>query len=1339
MNRIFSLPLGLFLAIVFTSNVLAADATPPFEGERTAWHDGFDRYDFVMDEETLAITPFKAPDGERFGVRDPAKSQRRCIVVVPKTAAPGNPWSWQGCYWDHQPQAEVELLRRGFHIAYISANATLKPGKEWDAWYQFLTEKHGLSKKPAFIGMSRGGEYAYTWATNHPEQVSCIYADNPGGNPEVLSKLGELAKNDVPLLHVCGSLDPILGRYSMVIEGIYQQLGGRISTMTKDGAAHHPHSLRDPKPIADFIDESIKPVRAPMADFAGEKFTRSSYYSIRNIYRDFPKEGTSITCRGPWFAESYDRIGFQLPSVKGAVTVIVPKIAAAGKPWVYRADFVGRDAAVDLALLANGFHIVTGPVPFDNDNLSLQHWNAVYQHLTDHGFSKKPVMEGAGRAAGEAYAWAIENPDKVSCIYGENPVLRCTMSKTQPMDNLAPLAKAGVPLLHVCGSLDPALNDNTRALERKYKDLGGHITVIIKEGDGHYPLAPKDPAPVVAFILAQQETVAPPIGAAGQFVRVDYPGSTVEGELQTPVTYTLWIPDNVKTLRGLIVHQHGAGTTASIEGGTAAYDLHWQALAKKGDCALLGPSYHVSNEKIDISPGGSELWFDPRRGSEKVFLKSLDDLAVKSEHPELPLVPWALWGHSGGGIWADVMATLYPDRVAAVWMRSGSAIMFLSHPEFTRPSVPAALYAIPMMCNPGVKEKPAVKTNPDQPDKRTPEEKVKGPWLGNLATFREYRAQGGLIGFAPDPRTGHECGDSRYLAIPFIDACLAMRLPDKGAKDQTLKPMDTSKAWLAPLLGDEAQRAASFKGDPNQAVWLPNESVAKAWMEYVKAGAVSDATPPPAPSHVQAAVATDQGAEITWRAEADLESGIGGFIVLRDGQELATVPAKPVGKFGRPLFQSMTYHDTPAKPLAQMRYRDASAKPGEKHAYSVITVNSVGLESEAAESQAAAHARNYQFDAMISREVLENYLSRAITMEGLLNGRGDLDDNVRMLKSIGAKFIGRSLCLWAGEANLLKNLERAKQQIPKVHAADPEMILQACIFEIVTTQVEQVPVPDWAFTALGRPVEKRNFRYADMLYPDGKRKGQWGSGGSVPDVSQPETQMWFYFLAASYIDIGIEAIHFGQVELMNANDRDLAHYFRVLALIRSYAASHARHHMILCDAHVPGGGLVHDGKLLMDFHSFPLRIMEVADKPELAILKVGFSDGLYNRSKGGQTPSGWTCDHLPYLVELDNWGVSRQPGKPKAGGIWIWGYDEISWFAHQSKPYRAQWLQYATAWVRATDPSAHLQMPGSRTVRSPLDKRRWYYANNPGPAVPDGLGDEEAIRAIWASGELPKP
>lgn len=385
------------------------------------------------------------------------------------------------------------------------------------------------------------------------------------------------------------------------------------------------------------------------------------------------------------------------------------------------------------------------------------------------------------------------------------------------------------------------------------------------------------------------------------------------------------------------------------------------------------------------------------------------------------------------------------------------------------------------------------------------------------------------------------------------------------------------------------------------------------------------------------------------------------------------------------------------------------------------------------EANPASRQRSYAFHQTISREVLDNYLSRAISMEGLLNGRGNLTDNIRMLAGIGAKYIGRSICLWGGEANLLNNLERARQQLPQVHVADPEMVLEACIFEIVTTQVEQVPVPDWAFAALGQPVEKRNFRYADIIYPQGPRRDQWGKGSSVPDVSRPETKLWFYFLARSYMDLGVEGLHFGQVEIMNGNDPDLAHWEQIFSLVRAYAAKHARRRMVLCNAHVPSGGLVRNGRLLLDFHAFPLRIMEVPDRPQQAILKVGFSDGIYGRSKGGSTYSGWTCEHLPYLVELDNWGVSKQPGQPKAGGNWVWGYDEITWFAHQSKQDRSDWLRYAWNWVRQTDPNGYLQMPGSRTMSSPLDHRRWYYANVPSSAIPDGLGDEEEIRAIWTA------
>jgi hypothetical protein len=93
-------------------------------------------------------------------------------------------------------------------------------------------------------------------------------------------------------------------------------------------------------------------------------------------------------------------------------------------------------------------------------------------------------MEGAGAAVGEAYAWAIENPGKVSCIYGENPLLHSNLAKTSPLDNLAPLARAGVPILHVCGSLDPWLNGQTRLAEKRYKELGGRSRSLCKKARG---------------------------------------------------------------------------------------------------------------------------------------------------------------------------------------------------------------------------------------------------------------------------------------------------------------------------------------------------------------------------------------------------------------------------------------------------------------------------------------------------------------------------------------------------------------------------------------------------------------------------------------------------------------------------------------------------------------------------------------------------------------------------------------------------------------------------------------------------------------------------------------
>jgi hypothetical protein len=380
-------------------------------------------------------------------------------------------------------------------------------------------------------------------------------------------------------------------------------------------------------------------------------------------------------------------------------------------------------------------------------------------------------------------------------------------------------------------------------------------------------------------------------------------------------------------------------------------------------------------------------------------------------------------------------------------------------------------------------------------------------------------------------------------------------------------------------------------------------------------------------------------------------------------------------------------------------------------------------------------ARDYRFDGSMSEEVLRSYLSRAMTTMYLLTSHGDFDDNLRMLTNCGVKFAGRAVYQWGreegGAVAMPKKWEATKAKAAKIHSADPELILQACIFEIVSRDVNDLAVPAWAFEELGRSVEQRNFRYEEMIYPSGRGSNQWGQGSSVPDVSRGETKLWFYFLARSYIDVGCEAIHFGQAELMNGNDPKLDHWTEVLANARRYAAKHARRHFVLCDAHVPRGGLVRDGKLLFDFHTFPLRIEEVPDKPKQAQLRVGYTDAIYGRSRGGLTPSGWRCEHLPYLVEFDNYGCSRRPGEAGQGRFWIWGWDEITWFSQQPENARNDWLRYAWNWVREHDSAGYVQMPGMRVISGGIDSKRWYDVNQPSAATPNGFGQEQIIRVLW--------
>ncbi|MSU36342.1 MAG: hypothetical protein EXS36_14845 [Pedosphaera sp.] len=434
---------------------------------------------------------------------------------------------------------------------------------------------------------------------------------------------------------------------------------------------------------------------------------------------------------------------------------------------------------------------------------------------------------------------------------------------------------------------------------------------------------------LAGLLVGQQPPYEVFPSAKPPYYRVRYEASTHAEELVFPVNYTIWIPPGVKAVRSVIVHQHGCGEGSCKSGLTGAFDLHWQALAKKHDCALLAPAYEQP-DKADC-----QLWCDPRNGSDAAFQKALFELGALSGHPELAKAPWALWGHSGGGHWAGAMALLHPERVAAAWLRSGVPLL-KANPQRSTIKVHTladAALKVPMMCNLGTKEGVTDKTNV-----------FAGVWPANEVFFIEVRSKGGLIGVAVDPLTSHECGNQRYLAIPWLDACLTARLPAKAGAP--LKAMPAAEAWLAPLpaVGAgfiDAVPSAKFSGPKERSVWLPNKGIARAWAQYVNDTAVTDVTPPPSPTNLRV-----KGNELSWEAAADVESGLAHFIIERDGRFLTAVPEKGSNRYGRPIFQNLQYSDTPTQPLVAMRFTDTSAGAGQRHRYRVIAVNTLGLKSK---------------------------------------------------------------------------------------------------------------------------------------------------------------------------------------------------------------------------------------------------------------------------------------------------------------------------------------------------------------------------------------------------------
>jgi len=253
----------------------------------------------------------------------------------------------------------------------------------------------------------------------------------------------------------------------------------------------------------------------------------------RYLTTERDNEWTTETMEGTEFGNFH---GYALQNFKFrgvSCKIVSPKIAAVGRPWVWRARFWGHQPQFDTTMLELGWHVVYCDVA----NLfgapeATQRWDTFYYAMQSIGLSKTPFLEGMSRGGLPIHNWAVANPKKVEGIYGDNCVMdikswpagfgkgkgsaptweQCKKAygfksddeakafKGNPVDTIAQLKQAKIPLLYLVGTADPVVPgmENSQLAAQM---LDGYAEIILKQGKGHHPHALPNPQPIVEFAL----------------------------------------------------------------------------------------------------------------------------------------------------------------------------------------------------------------------------------------------------------------------------------------------------------------------------------------------------------------------------------------------------------------------------------------------------------------------------------------------------------------------------------------------------------------------------------------------------------------------------------------------------------------------------------------------------------------------------------------------------------------------------------------------------------------------------------------------------------------------
>ncbi len=228
-------------------------------------------------------------------------NDRIAILIVPEKPCEGKKWLLKTEYFDAFPNFEIEMVRRGYHLAYIQNESGWHAPGDSDAkaaLADFLVKEFGLNEKCMPVGMSCGGLQAMHFTGNYPEKVAALYLDAPVMNllscpcaigrdvserqasfdrmyhgmikthglmvdgmlnfrNHPIDQAHAIIEHNIPVILVSGDADYVVPYHEngKALKEYLLARGGNYTEIIKPGCDHHPHGLEDPTPLVAFTQK----------------------------------------------------------------------------------------------------------------------------------------------------------------------------------------------------------------------------------------------------------------------------------------------------------------------------------------------------------------------------------------------------------------------------------------------------------------------------------------------------------------------------------------------------------------------------------------------------------------------------------------------------------------------------------------------------------------------------------------------------------------------------------------------------------------------------------------------------------------------------------------------------------------------------------------------------------------------------------------------------------------------------------------------------------------------------------------------------------------------------